>query len=64
MLGHASLEQTSTYLNVEKTGLQDSMRRFGVPAGIRCNPVAIPPSTGLEAEADGALDVASKSLIN
>ncbi len=37
MLGHASLEQTSTYLNVEKSGLQDSMRRFGVPAGIRCN---------------------------
>jgi hypothetical protein len=41
MLGHASLEQTSTYLNVEKTGLHDSMRRFGVPAGIRCNSVAI-----------------------
>jgi integrase len=40
MLGHASLEQTSTYLNVQKDGLQDSMRRFGVPAGIRCNPVA------------------------
>ena len=42
MLGHASLEQTSTYLNVEKTGLQDSMRRFGVPGRNslqwRCNP--------------------------
>jgi integrase len=38
MLGHASIEQTSTYLNVEKSGLQDSIRRFGVPAGIRCNP--------------------------
>jgi integrase len=41
MLGHASLEQTSTYLNVKKTGLADSMRRFGVPAGTRCNLVAI-----------------------
>jgi hypothetical protein len=56
MLGHASLEQTSTYLNVEKTGLQDSMRRFGVPAGIRCNPVAIstpiPEPIGDETEHD------------
>lgn len=30
MLGHADLKQTSTYLNVTRTGLQDSMRRFGV----------------------------------
>jgi integrase len=64
MLGHASLEQTSTYLNVEKTGLQDSMRRFGVPAGIRCNPVAIPPSIGAERDAERMVDAASNSLIN
>jgi integrase len=31
MLGHASLEQTSTYLNVTRTGLQESMRRFEKP---------------------------------
>ncbi len=43
MLGHASLEQTSTYLNVQKDGLQESMRRFGVPAGTRCHPVANTP---------------------
>jgi integrase len=30
MLGHADLKQTSTYLNVTRTGLQDSMRRFGL----------------------------------
>lgn len=29
MLGHATLAQTAEYLNVSKTGLQDSMRRFG-----------------------------------
>jgi integrase len=29
MLGHANLSQTSTYLNATRTGLQDSMRRFG-----------------------------------
>jgi integrase len=28
MLGHANIAQTSTYLNVQKTGLQESMRRF------------------------------------
>ena len=28
MLGHASLEQTSTYLNVERGGSRDSMRRI------------------------------------
>ena len=40
MLGHADVKQTSTYLSVEKTGLQDSMRRFGVPVGSRCKSVA------------------------
>jgi len=29
MLGHADLKQTSTYLNVTRVGLQDSMKRFG-----------------------------------
>lgn len=63
MLGHASLEQTSTYLNVEKHGLQDSMRRFGVPAGIRCNSVAneTPVPSHNEAEivdgSDGKLQI-------
>lgn len=28
MLGHASLEQTSTYLNVTRAGLHESMRKF------------------------------------
>jgi len=29
MLGHADLKMTSIYLNVERVGLQESMRRFG-----------------------------------
>ena len=40
MLGHASLEQTSTYLNVQRGGLRDSMRKSDALAQ-RCNSVAI-----------------------
>ena len=60
MLGHASLEQTSTYLNVEKTGLQDSMRRFGVPA----ESVVISGEKTVQGEADAATETVSKSLVN
>jgi integrase len=38
MLGHSSLEQTSTYLNVERGGLRESMRRTD-EARSRCNSV-------------------------
>ena len=64
MLGHASLEQTSAYLNVEKTGLQDSMRRFGVPAGIRCNAVAISTAEGAETRVEVSTKAAAKELVN
>jgi hypothetical protein len=38
MLGQSSLEQTSTYLNVQRGGLQETVRRSdAVPP--RCNPV-------------------------
>ena len=41
MLGHADLQQTSTYLNVTRAGLQDSMRRFGTqPLQVVANPAA------------------------
>jgi hypothetical protein len=39
MLGHASIEQTSTYLNVRAGGLLESMRRLDA-ARIRGNLVA------------------------
>jgi integrase-like protein len=61
MLGHASLEQTSTYLNVEKTGLQDSMRRFGVPAGIRCNGVAMAAVSPLQEQGDAVTSPVANS---
>jgi hypothetical protein len=38
-VAHASLEQTSTYLNVTRVGLHESMRRFDANVA-RCNPVA------------------------
>lgn len=34
MLGHANLATTSIYLNVTKTGLADSMKRFGSGSGL------------------------------
>jgi integrase len=64
MLGHASLEQTSTYLNVEKTGLQDSMKRFGVPAGIRCNSVASEASKTASTATDTVTADSGNTLIN
>ena len=39
LLGHANIKTTDTYLNVTKTGLHESMRRFDESA-LRCNPVA------------------------
>jgi integrase len=44
MLGHSSLEQTSTYLNVQRGGLRESMRQID-EARSRCNPVAITVET-------------------
>ena len=39
MLGHSSLEQTSTHPNVQRCGIRDSMRKSGESSC--CNPVAI-----------------------
>jgi hypothetical protein len=38
LLGHKSLEQTMTYLNVTLTGLEESMRRFDESVA-RCKPI-------------------------
>ena len=65
MLGHASIEQTSTYLNVEAHGLQETMQRFDTSAlenpwhthgtqGV---------STAVERSADDA-SVSRKALVN
>jgi len=39
LLGHANIKTTDAYLNVTKTGLHETMRRFDESA-LRCNPVA------------------------
>ena len=62
--GHASLEETTTYLNVTRAGLQESMRKYDDPAS-RCNPVA---STGkierARRFATGDAEAATQPLIN
>ena len=45
MLGHASLEQTWTYLNVQRGGLRESMRRTDEVRS-RCNSVVSEAGTG------------------
>jgi hypothetical protein len=45
MLGHASLQQTSTYLNATLRGLHESMRNLE-EARKSCKPVASDPSRG------------------
>jgi hypothetical protein len=63
MLGHASLDRTTTYLNVQIVGLQESMCRTD-DARSRCNPVA--NSAGAEQPLDGNGDreEGGKALIN
>ena len=39
LLGHANIKTTDTCLNVTKTGMHESMRRFDESV-LRCNPVA------------------------
>ena len=46
MLGHSSLEHTSTYLNIQRGGLRESMRRV-YEIRSRCNPVVIDGEVGL-----------------
>ena len=45
MLGHATLQQTSPYLNATLRGLHDSMRNLE-QARAACNPVASEPQAG------------------
>jgi integrase len=61
MLGHADLKQTSTYLNVTRVGLQDSMRRFGTEPLHAVAPEAVEehPPTG-----NAETDTSQKHLVN
>jgi len=61
MLGHSSIEQTSTYLNVVAAGLRASMAKSDAA---RCNPVAIPPATELPLPCNDAEIESEKTTIN
>ena len=61
MLGHATIDQTDTYLNASRLGLQEEMRRFD---GTRCNPVANEPGSGLPADRNEAVGDQKQPTIN
>jgi integrase len=60
-LGHANISQTSTYLNVEARGLEESMRRFDSPA---LQSVASEEAKVALAENAAPVSEPSNSLIN
>ena len=63
MLGHASIEQTSTYLNVQHGGLRESMRKLeGIRS--RCNPVVTEASIEHQTDYNTTTPTTDKSLIN
>jgi len=61
MLGHASLDQTTTYLNVQIEGLQASMRQ--IDEARRCKPVANVTSEGTSRAYERRVIVAINSLL-
>ena len=63
MLGHASLEQTSTYLNVQRGGLRESMRKVDEIRS-RCNPVVVEQVIDHPTDHNGKTTAADKPLIN
>jgi hypothetical protein len=73
MLGHANIEQTSTYLNATLQGLHRSMkaldrtrRRVAKPRKSRpaCNPVANGPTCDPLVDGNSAPPAAAKLLVN
>jgi integrase len=63
MLGHASLEQTSTYLNVQRGGLRESMRRLDESRS-RCNPVVSETAIDLLIAHNGNGVLSAKATVN
>jgi integrase len=55
MLGHADVKQTATYLNAERVGLHESMKRFGTAplwqSVANATPEEQPPSSHAAADA-------------
>ncbi len=63
MLGHASIEQTSTYLNVQPGGLSESMRRSNA-ARIRCTLLHATRDFAPEADPKSSEENAAKVSVN
>ena len=63
MLGHASIGQTSTYLNVAKGGLQDSMRKSD-EARTRCTLLHANTESGAAAGSSVGQENAAKVTVN
>ena len=63
MLGHSSLEQTSTYLNVERVGLRASMRKSD-DARTGCNPVAIEAGSDHPTDSKGDGETRNEATVN
>jgi integrase len=77
MLGHADLSTTSTYLNITRMGLQESMKRFDKPADATgadvpaggdnppgCNSVAKTERREHRFSGNGESEAAGKPLVN
>ena len=64
MLGHANLSQTSTYLNIGRLGLQESMRKYTDEPSARCNPVANETPTEHPPGSNAVDGPAEKVLVN
>ena len=64
MLGHADLKQTSTYLNVTRLGLHDSMRRFSTNAAPVANALQNTPPQSIGAIATTNAPEGAKSLMH
>ena len=63
MLGHKSLEQTTTYLIVTLTGLEESMRRFDKSVA-RCTTVAQTEAIELAPACNDAAEQAHEHPVN
>jgi integrase len=63
MLGHSSIEQTSTYLNVPRGGLRDSMRKLDESRS-RCNSVAIESTIDLPTDGNAERQDIDNATVN
>jgi integrase len=63
MLGHASIEQTSVYLNVQRGGLHESMRKFELLPS-RCRSVADSPENDRLIAENSDEEMATKPRVN